>query len=83
MEDKWIVYVLKSLRDGKRYTGMTSDFCRRLCEHQRGKTKSTRFRGPFQVLYFENCATRADARAREKYLKSPAGRRFLVTKVGC
>ncbi len=80
MQKVWVVYLLKSLSDGKRYTGLTSDLGQRLREHQRGKTKSTRSRGPFQLLYVENCATRADARAREKYLKTSAGRRYLATK---
>jgi putative endonuclease len=47
------VYVLKSLLDRKYYTGYSSDVNRRLVEHNSGKTKSTRRRHPFELIYSE------------------------------
>jgi putative endonuclease len=36
---------------------------------------------PFELVYFEEFETRNEARAREKYFKSAAGRRFLKSKL--
>ena len=71
------VYVLVSLKDGKRYVGMTEDPDRRLEEHNRGMEKSTKGRRPFELVYQEKLPDRRAARDREKYFKSAAGRRFL------
>ncbi len=78
----YIVYVLRSLKDGKRYNGLTDDFDRRLKEHNKGKVQSTRSRKPFVIEYQEMCGTRAEARAKEKYFKTAAGRRFLDSELG-
>lgn len=75
----YYVYVLKSLKDGLHYTGITNNIEKRLNEHNHGKknTPSTMNRGPFKVIYHEIVEDRAEARKREKYLKSSTGRRFL------
>ena len=67
------VYVIRSLKDGRLYTGVTSDLGRRLAEHNRGKTRSLRARRPLRLVYSEEYATRAEALAREQYLKTPEG----------
>ena len=73
------VYVIKSLKDNKHYTGITNDLVRRLREHNHGKrsTSSTRTRGPFVLVYSENVKNRELARKREIYFKSGVGREFL------
>ena len=73
----YTVYVLKSLKDGNRYTGYTKDLRRRLNEHNSGKTVSTRLRRPFTLIYQEEFATKELAEAREKYFKSGIGREEL------
>ncbi len=70
----YTVYVLQSLKDGKLYTGYTKDLPKRLKEHNTGKTKSTRWRAPFVVVYTEEYSDKDEAEAREKYLKSGKGR---------
>ena len=79
----YYVYVLKSRKDGKRYTGMTINLYKRLKEHNIGKdsTFSTKYRGPFEMMYYEIVSDRKEARKREKYLKSGAGREFLESKL--
>ena len=71
------VYVLESLKDGKRYIGYTKDLKKRLMEHSKGLNFSTSFRRPFKLIYFEGCLNEKDAKRREKYLKTTQGRRFL------
>ncbi len=72
------VYVLKSLRNGKRYIGSTSkDAFERLKEHNGGTNTWTKQNGPFRLLYTEKYATRTEARRREYFLKSGQGRKWL------
>ena len=56
---------------------MSVDVPERLKCHNRGKVKSTKNHRPFGLIYKEKVGSRAEARKREKYLKSSAGRRFL------
>ena len=78
----YFVYVLKSEKDNKFYSGITNNLERRLVEHNKRKssTSSTKNRGPFVVIYFEKVENRKIAREREKYLKSGSGREFVKLK---
>lgn len=71
------VYVLESLKDHKRYIGYTNNLKKRVKEHLAGYNFSTKFRLPFKLIYFEGCLEEADAKRRERYLKTTQGRRFL------
>ena len=71
------VYVLRSLKTGEFYKGLTSDLDQRLKDHESGKTRSTKYRLPFELVYVEICSDRKDARIREKYLKSGIGRELI------
>jgi putative endonuclease len=73
----YTVYILQSIRDGKRYIGYTKDFERRLKEHNSGKTESTRRRRPFKVMYTETYSTKEEAKKREQFFKSGRGREEL------
>lgn len=75
------LYVLLSEADGQFYTGLTSDLKRRLAEHNAGEVSSTKHRIPFRLLYYEACLSRADAAAREKYLKTGMGKRYLKNRL--
>jgi len=65
----YCVYVLKSLKDNKIYTGYTSNLKRRIKEHTEGKVKSTSFKKPIKLIYYEAYLDEKDARDRERYLK--------------
>ncbi|MDP2668346.1 MAG: GIY-YIG nuclease family protein [bacterium] len=75
------VYILRD-QNGNLYKGATSNLERRLKEHRKGNTKTTRRMEDLNVVYTEIYETFAKARAREVYLKSAAGRRFLKKKMG-
>ena len=77
----YYVYVLKSLKDGNKYTGCTNDLEKRFQSHQNGKVSSTKNRCPFQLIYFEACLNKDDAYRREKYLKSKNGKMFLGNRL--
>jgi len=67
------VYVIKSLKDNRNYIGYTGDLDRRLREHNKGKSKSVRNRGPFELIYSETYNTRQEAASREAQLKRYKG----------
>jgi len=71
------VYVLASLEKEYIYVGLSLDVKRRINEHQRGKERTTRAYRPFEVLLIEVLPDRMEARKREKFLKSGAGKEFL------
>lgn len=75
------VYVLKSKTDENWYTGYTNDLERRISEHNKGSTRSTRGREPFDLIYYEASLHEDDAIAREKYLKSGMGKKFLRNRL--
>lgn len=71
------VYILYSLRDRRTYTGYAKDSEARLKEHNAGRVDATKNRRPLQIIYTEDCDSLADAKRRELYWKSGAGRRKL------
>ena len=75
------VYILISKKDGKFYTGSTSDLKRRLNEHNAGKVESTKRRKPLLLVYYEACLDEKDARQREKYLKSGMGKKYIRNRL--
>jgi putative endonuclease len=65
----YYVYILKSLKDEKLYVGSTNDLRRRILEHNKGLSRSTKSRRPFELRYYEACLNEQDARKRESNLK--------------
>ena len=77
LNKKFYVYTLFSLKDKKLYTGFTTDLKKRLKEHAKGLSKATKFRRPFLLIHYEYFINKADAKAREEFLKSGYGRKQL------
>jgi putative endonuclease len=71
------VYLLLSEKDLKTYLGSTDNLERRLHEHNRGKSLTTKNRRPLKLIYTEKFNSLLEARYREKYLKSRGGRKEL------
>lgn len=75
----FFVYIIKSEKDGNLYTGYTNDLRKRFKEHNSGLAKSTKFRKPWRLVYYEAYASRQDAEKREENLKlrAKASRQLL------
>jgi putative endonuclease len=73
----FFVYVLFSAKLNKRYVGSTSDIERRMREHNGGHSKFTKGGIPWRLIYSEAFETASQARKRELFLKSGAGRKFV------
>jgi putative endonuclease len=74
-------YVLSSERDGRFYIGTTSDLRNRLKQHVQGRVRSTAYRRPLHLAYYEACHSADDAYRRERYLKSGRGGRYLKQRL--
>lgn len=73
----WFVYVLQSEIDSTFYVGMSMNVQDRLREHNGGKSKYTSGHRPWKLIYYEEVGTSVNARKREKYFKSAAGKKHL------
>ena len=77
------VYVLRSVPNRKRYVGYTSQkVTARLGQHNSGHNRWTAQNGPFELVRVEEFEQKADAKTRERYLKTGVGRRELDHLVG-
>ena len=74
-------YILQSEKDGKWYTGATNNLRKRFRLHNDNKVVSTKNKGPFMLIYYEACISEEDALAREKYLKSGMGKRYVKQRL--
>lgn len=71
------VYILK-FTNGTHYTGMTKNLQRRTDEHRRGKSKSTRHRGFFQIVWIGHFDGYRNARIIEIRIKKMSATGFLT-----
>lgn len=76
----YYVYVLKSNKDGKLYTGYSNNLKRRLAEHRTGENISTRSRLPLNLIYYEAYLSQDDAKVREFRLKTSQGARTALKR---
>jgi putative endonuclease len=77
----YYTYILLSLKDHRWYTGYSNDLKRRFEEHNKGLVYATPKRKPFLLIYYEACLDEDDAKARETYLKSGPGKKFLKNRL--
>jgi len=77
----YFVYILYSNNFNRKYIGFTADLDKRLNEHNAGFTKSTKPYIPWRIAYYEQFQSIQEARKRERYFKSSAGRRYIKQNI--
>lgn len=77
MKLKYCVYILYSLKDNLLYIGYTTDLEKRFEAHSKGYSKATAPRRPFILLFYEYYWSIKDAKRREGYFKTTAGKKAL------
>ncbi len=77
----YYVYVLKSEKDDRFYTGYTKNLKSRFELHEKGLVNSTKNRRPLKLIYYEACLNQQDATHREKYLKTFHGKMYLKNRL--
>lgn len=65
----WL-YIIQSKNDGGYYIGITNNLKRRIKQHNAGKTKSTKAKRPWKLVYSEKFESLKEAARREKEIKS-------------
>ncbi len=79
--DMFYVYILQSSKTSRLYTGCTKDLRKRLSQHNSDRSYWTKQYSPWKVIYYEASINEEDARAREKYLKSGMGKRYIKNRL--
>jgi len=78
----YYVYVLRSLKNDRKYVGLTKDLKQRFAEHNSGiggaYSKKNR---PFKLIYYEAYLEKKDAAHAEKFYKTGYGREILKGKL--
>ena len=70
------VYVLEN-NDKTLYIGFSSNLKQRLKDHNTGKSRYTRNKGTWRLIYYEAYTEKLDAIGREKFLKGGSGRKYI------
>jgi putative endonuclease len=78
MDKGFIVYILFSEKFSKTYVGYTRNLRQRLLCHNAGKVVATMPCRPRKIIYQELVASLAEAKKREHYWKTGAGRRNIA-----
>jgi len=79
----WHVYIIEC-KDGKLYTGITTNLKRRISAHNSGNgCRFTKSRAPVKLLYNENNFTKSEALKREAAIKSLPRDRKLRLILNC
>lgn len=71
----WL-YILK-MANHKLYTGITNNIARRLLQHAKGHSKSTKYHRPVILIHTEKHPNRKAARKQEVYIKNMGARKYL------
>ena len=59
------VYILESKKKNDLYIGYSADLRKRVVEHNRGLSFSTKNKTPLKLIYYEACLNKNDAKRRE------------------
>ena len=76
MAHMYYVYVLQCA-DGRLYTGYSANLKERLRAHKNGEVFVTKGLRPVSLIFYEAFIHQQDAKRREKYLQTTAGKKAL------
>ena len=75
---QWKLSILLSENIKRTYVGCSHDVINRLHQHNSGKVKATMYGIPWRLIHEEYCTDYKEARKRERYYKSGAGRKKIA-----
>ncbi|MBW1700124.1 MAG: GIY-YIG nuclease family protein [Deltaproteobacteria bacterium] len=75
------VYILQSLKDGSYYIGSTNNLENRLKRHNQGRSRYTKSKCPWQIVYSEQFSDRSSAAKRENFIKQRKSKNFIDSLV--
>ncbi|MDY6793430.1 MAG: GIY-YIG nuclease family protein [Thermodesulfobacteriota bacterium] len=77
----YYVYILKSFKDGTYYVGSTQDLQSRIERHNQGRTKYTKPKRPWKLVYHEEHPDRSSAMKRENAIKRRKNKDYIKTLI--
>jgi len=77
----YFVYILRSLKEESYYVGSTQDLKSRLERHNQGRSKYTKPKLPWKLIYHEKHTDRSTAMKKEKEIKNRKSRQFIESLV--
>ncbi|SPD72003.1 GIY-YIG catalytic domain protein [uncultured Desulfobacterium sp.] len=75
------VYILQSKKDGSYYIGSTQEMASRLERHNQGRSKYTKSKRPWDLIYYEEHPDRSTAVKRENWIKNRKSREYIESLV--
>jgi len=76
----YFTYILKNQK-GNFYIGQTNNPAERLLRHNSNKVRSTKNKGPWEIIYQKEFEIRSLAMQHEKYLKSLKSKKYIEESV--
>ena len=76
----YYAYIIISSKTGNYYFGHCENLTARICRHNSGNVKSTKYRRPWTIHHFEEFVSKSEAFKREQFFKSFKGRKWLYEK---
>ena len=73
----YFVYIIKSQKDGTYYVGSTQNVEERLERHNQGRSKYTKAKKPWKLVYYEEQPDRSAAVKRERQIKNRKDRNYI------
>ncbi|MEK7448850.1 MAG: GIY-YIG nuclease family protein [Planctomycetota bacterium] len=73
----YYVYILKSVKNHSYYIGYAKNLGNRLKQHREGLVKATRYKRPYDLVYYEVYQNGTEARQREYQIKKKKSRRYI------
>ena len=77
------VYIIQSKKDESYYVGSTGDLEERVRRHNQGRSKYTRSKCPWELVYYEEYGDRSSAVKREKEIKRKKRKGYIVELICC
>jgi len=77
----YFTYILKSTKSGKLYIGHTNNIERRLQEHNTNQSKSTKNKGPWELIYTKEFSSNSEAILLEIKLKKVKNKNYFLNNL--
>ena len=77
----YFVYILQSLKDGSYYVGSTQNLDERINRHNGGRSKYTKAKKPWELVFREKHPDRSSAMKREAKIKRRKSSQFIESLV--
>ena len=74
----YYVYILQSQTDDSYYIGTTNDLSDRIERHNQGRSKYTKHRRPWELVYVEEHSDRSSAMKREYAVKRRKSKDYIT-----